>query len=96
MARWLFNSRGQGVAFVVGDNVFTKSSKFLGKLEGDEIWNSSYVASIINDERIAVKTMKPLGLKGLPGLQGLPGLPGLPGLKGSRLFPVGYKDLDIT
>ena len=87
MARWLFNSRGQGIAFVVGDNVFSKNSKFLGKLHGNEIWNSHYVAEILADERVARKRLAPLGLKGLPGL------PGLPGLKGPRLLPVGYEDL---
>ena len=96
MAKWLFNSKGENIAFVVKDNVFDKNSNFLGKLDGNEIWNSSYIAEIIDNERIAVKTMKPLGLKGLPGLPGLPGMPGLPGLKSSKLFPSGYVDLEIT
>ena len=96
MARWLFNSLGEGVAFIVSDNVFYANGDFLGKLDGDEIWNNSYVASIIDNERIAVKAIKPLGMKGLPGIPAMPGLPGLPGLKGPKIFPVGYDDLEIT
>lgn len=94
MARWLFNSRGQGVAFVVGSNVFLRDSNFLGQLNGNEIWNSRYVGEIIDDERVARRTVRPLGVKGLPGLPGVPGLPGLPGLKGSRMLPLGFEDID--
>jgi hypothetical protein len=90
-----YDSRGQGIAFISGDTVFTKTGKFLGKLEGNEVWNNSYVGEIIEDDRLVFKTMHPLELIGLPGLPSLPGLPGLPGVKGPILLPIGYADLEL-
>lgn len=96
MTKWLFDSRGSGVAFISGGNVFTAEGKFVGKLEGNEIWNGSYVGEVIQGERLARRRMPPMGLHGLPALPGLPSLPGLTGLRGTMLYPATHEDLDLS
>lgn len=54
------------------------------------------VTEIINDDKIAVKLMKPIGLGELFRLPGLPSLTGLPRLKSPILFSLCYEDIYIT
>lgn len=38
--RYLFNTKGKYVAFVSGDNVFTKDREWVGSIKnGNEIWD---------------------------------------------------------
>jgi hypothetical protein len=96
MSKWLYDSHGTGVAFVFGSNVFTAVGKFVGKLDGNEIWNSVYVGEIIAGDRIAHRCVSSPGLRGVPASPGLPGLPGLPSLRSVLLYPATHEDLDLT
>jgi hypothetical protein len=93
MTRWLFDSKGQGVAFVVNDNVFDQNGKFIGVLKGHEIWNESYIAEIVKDDRLATKSMKPLGVSSIPPLPSVSNIPSIPPIKSSTIFPTGFKDV---
>lgn len=56
MSKWLYNSSGTPIAFISGNNVFLKSGTFLGKLQGDEVWNGNYIGEIVKDDYLARKT----------------------------------------
>jgi hypothetical protein len=49
---WLFNSRGRPVAFRSGVDVFSPSGAFLGRLEGDELWNGVYRGELVRGDRL--------------------------------------------
>jgi hypothetical protein len=91
MAHWLYNSAGQGVAYLVGAKVFMHDGEFLGELRGSEIWNGSCVGEIIGEDRVARKKVPPLAIMGLPGLPRT--VPDLPKVKPRMLFPPGFQDL---
>ena len=95
MFKWLYNSDGDGVAFIYGNNVFTENSDFLGELHGKEIWNGEYIGEILGEDRICRKALPPLHLKGLTALPPLPPLPPLAALKPPILFPVTHEDLKL-
>ncbi|MGF6782543.1 hypothetical protein P3T21_007788 [Paraburkholderia sp. GAS334] len=41
MAKWLFSSKGDPIAFVSDDKVFTRRGGFVGRLEGKEVWHGN-------------------------------------------------------
>ena len=96
MPRWLFSSDGRPVAYLVGDEVFSCSDQYLGKLTGTEIWNGDYVGEILGGERLARKRVAPALSNGHFGLPGTPGSPGRPGARGIFFLPLGYDDVALT
>lgn len=94
MAHWLFDSRGAPVAFVNGDNVFSDRGRFLGKLDGEEVWNGRYVGEIRTGDRFLRRRSGKAVIRGRPGIPGTPGMPGRPGQRGAIGMPGGYEDVD--
>lgn len=95
MARWLYNSGGRPIAFISDDKVFLRSGRFMGRLDGNEVWHGSYKGEIVGDDRLLYKVNKNVAIRGTPGLPGMPGIPGIPGSKGGIAPPAGYRDLDV-
>jgi len=95
MAQWLFSSRGEPIAFISRDNVFSRQGRFVGKRDGNEVWSGHYIGEIVTDDRFLRKHGKGSVLRGLPGLPGLPGLQGLPGLRGAIGISAGYSDVKL-
>jgi hypothetical protein len=95
MTQWLFSSRGHPIAFVSGDNVFSRGGQFLGRFDGNEVWHGRYVGEIVERDLLLYRRGKGSVVRGTPGTPGTPGLPGLPGSRGSRGLPSGYDDLDL-
>lgn len=95
MARWLYNSRGKPIAFIEDDKVFSRSGRFIGRLDGQEVWHGSYKGEIVRGDRFLYKTTKGSVIRGTPGTPGIPGIPGMPGSKGSIALPAGYRDVDL-
>ena len=58
MAKWLYNSRGNRIAFINEDRVFSRSGRFIGRLDGDEVWHGSYKGEIVKDNRFLYNTRK--------------------------------------
>jgi hypothetical protein len=95
MARWLYDSQGHPIAFVSRENVFSWSGRFIGKLDGNEIWHGRYKGEIVREDRFLYKLTKGSVIRGTPGTPGTPGIPGIPGSKGAIGMPAGYRDVDL-
>jgi len=95
MARWLYDSAGRPVAFIKDNKVFSQSGRFIGRLDGNEVWHGSYKGEIVRDDRFLYKTTKGLVIRGMPGTPGIPGIPGIPGAKSGISVPAGYRDVEL-
>ena len=79
--RYLFNTRGQYIGFVAGDNVFTPQSRWLGFIiNGNELFSpqGKFVGYVLDDDRIVRKRDEYPRLPLLPRIPPLPPLPPLP------------------
>ena len=38
MTRWVYDSAGRPIAFIKDDKVFSRSGRFIGRLDGNEVW----------------------------------------------------------
>ncbi|RPJ39652.1 MAG: hypothetical protein EHM21_15470 [Chloroflexi bacterium] len=95
MARWLYNSDGDPIAFISGTHVFTRQGNFLGKLyEDNSVWNGEYVGELYADDRLIYDARKLKASRGIPGLPGLPGFIGEPNFKGPLTLPLGFRDVE--
>lgn len=91
---WLFDSRGLPVACRQGRHVFSPSGAYLGRLEGDELWNGSYRAELVRSDRL----LRALAGRGeereVPVPPPAPELPAAPaGCRGAIGIPVGFRDV---
>jgi len=95
MSRWLYNSHGEPIAFISGQNAFSRTGKWLGQLEGDELWKGEYIGEIVNGDYLLARHSKPGYSKGVPSTPGTPGIPGVPGTRGGRGLPAGYTVIEF-
>lgn len=95
MAKWLYNSSGSPIAFIVDDKVFSTSGSFIGRLDGNEVWHGSYKGEIVNGNRFLYKTTKGAVIRGTPGTPGTPGIPGIPGSISPITLSMGYRDVAL-
>lgn len=93
MAEWLYSSRGEPIVFIKDSKVFTRNGRFVGRLEGNEVWHGRYKGEILQNNRFLYNTSKGSIIKGTPGTPGSPGIPGIPGSRGSIGLPGGYRDI---
>jgi len=95
MARWLYNSDGDPIAFISGTNVYTRQGNFFGKLYEDQtVWNGDYAGELFADDRLIYDGRTLKGSRGIPGLPGLPGFIGEPNYKGPITLPLGFRDVE--
>jgi hypothetical protein len=52
MLKHFFNSQGRPIAYVHDDCVFLYPNRFLGRMDGDEVWHGVYVGEIVNGNRL--------------------------------------------
>ncbi len=96
MARWLYNSDGDPIAFISRQNVFTRRGAFLGRLyEDNTVWNNDYVGELYADDRLIYDERTLHGTRGAPGLPGLPEFTGEPAFKDALSLPLGFVDIRI-
>ena len=95
MATWLYNSRGIPIAFISGDNVFSRNGRFVGCLDAGEVWNGSYRGEIVSGDRFLFRRGKSSVIRGMPGIPGTPGIPGIPGTRGAQGLPGGFGDVEL-
>jgi hypothetical protein len=95
MATWLFNSRGEPIAFIKEDKVFSASCDFIGRIDDGEVWHGRYKGEIYRESRLLYKKMKGAVIRSTPGIPGRPGKPGRPGNKSAISMPSGYRDVEF-
>src|SRR5512146_2886248 len=96
MARWLYNSDGDPIAFISGSNVYSQKGDFFGRLYEDKtVWNGDYVGELFADDRLIYDARKLHGSRGIPGIPGLPSFIGEPDFKGPVTLPLGFRDVEI-
>ncbi len=96
MARWLYNSDGDPIAFISGQNVFTRWGSFLGRLyEDNTVWNGEYVGELFAGDRLIYDERRLHGSRGITGLPGLPEFIGEPEYRGALTLPLGFNDVRI-
>jgi hypothetical protein len=94
MSTWLFNSSGNPVAFVNGDSVFYGVGTFLGKLDGKEVWNGSYVGEIVGNNYLVRKSTYSGANKMSPMVPMSPMTPMSPMSRAATTLPSGYEDIE--
>jgi hypothetical protein len=52
MVTWLFDSKGEPVAYVSKGWTYTIFGSYLGKLEAKELWNRAYLGEVVNGDRL--------------------------------------------
>ena len=95
MSTWLYSSSGSPIAFISGDNVFSKRGDYIGRLEDSEVWHGSYKGEIVRGDYFLYNTNKGSVVRGTPGTPGTPGIPGTPGMRGAMATPGGYRDVQL-
>lgn len=97
--RYIYNSNGQYVAFISGENLFNPNCEWIGYvLNGNEVYNpnnASFIGYVLDDDRIARKVnefQKLRPLKPLRPLRPLRPLKPLRRLRTPRL-PYPYEDV---
>jgi hypothetical protein len=93
--KWFYNSKGRAIAFSVEKNVFTRRGRFLGALDGEDVWNGRYIGSIVDGDQILYRLNYQSGTKDAPIPPGSPGISSIPSDRAGRGIRSGYKDLDI-
>ena len=85
---------GQPVAFISGKNVFSRSGRFVGLLDGKEVWHGSYKGEIVKQNRF-LQHNKGLGYTWDAGHSWFPRYSGDTRLTGSISLPGGYRDVKL-
>ena len=93
---WLFDSRGNPVAWRCGADVFSKAGEFVGRLEDGELWNGGYLGELVrgdrllrdlvgrHEERVPPRPARPREVPTLPA-----------GCRGAIGLPCGYRDVRL-
>ncbi len=91
---WLYDSRGFPVACRQGRHVFSPTGEYIGRLEGDEVWNGTYRAEIVRSDRL-LRAMAERGARREPPVPpATPELPAPPaGCRGAIGIPAGFRDV---
>ncbi|MEZ0325186.1 MAG: 4-fold beta flower protein [Fimbriimonas sp.] len=95
VTNWLYNSKGRPIAFKDGRNVFSRKGKFLGQIEGEDVWNGRYFATIVDGDTILCKLEPPGEPRSAPAPPGAPLTPGLPSDRAGKTLRGGYRDLSL-
>lgn len=97
MARWLYSSRGEPIAFVHGEHVFSSTGRHVGQIDGNEVWNGRYLGEIVRGDLFLRRrgTGKESVVRGRGGTPGSPGVPGRPGNRGSSGLPGNFEDVEL-
>jgi len=95
MAKWLYSSSGEPIAFINGNDIFSYKGIYIGRLDGTEVWHGTYKGEIVKRDLLLFKSSKSSNTRGSPGTPGSPGIPGRPGSRGAGSVPSGYRDIDL-
>lgn len=96
--RYIFNTSGQYVAFIYGNNLFGSSGNWIGFIIGNEVYNArdgSFLGYLSSDDRIVRRINE---LPHIPRFIPIPPLRPLPPirpLRRLRMLPLSYPWMDI-
>jgi hypothetical protein len=93
MDKWLYDSHGHPVAFVRDEIVFSRRGRFLGYMDGDEVWHGTYKGEVVGGDRLLYNRNKGGVIRGKSGIPGSSGAPGPPGSKGTITLPSGFRNV---
>jgi len=89
--QFLYNSRGEWIAFRVGKNIFNTNGNWIGWMPWDDTDvvtpDGKYLGTICVNDRFYYFRGKPY--------RGYPGYPGYPGYAGYSPLPPGAEDIKI-
>ena len=92
---WLFNSKGEAIAFTEDEDVFFVSGVYLGRLEGDEVWYARYKGEILLGDRLLRRRPIPSLTRAHGGTPATPAVPqSRPKRKAIRL-PPNFEDIEV-
>ena len=95
MAHWLYNSAGNPIAFVAGEDVFSAAGQFIGRLEDNEVWNGTYVGEIVGDDLLLRRIDHLAAKRMMPTIPMCPMLPMRPTNRMAQPKPTGFDDVTI-
>jgi hypothetical protein len=93
----LHDSRGHAIAYVYDGSVFLYCNRFVGRLEGDGVWdvNGDYVGEIVGGKRLFYCVAE--GRERRPACKAVfaPGMPIRPWGISPYTLPEGYRDVAL-
>jgi hypothetical protein len=99
LTHWLYDSRGNPVAFNALRHIVSREGRFIGTIRGYEsgrldIWHGIYKADIIDGNRLLFAEPPPTGDHGGSRPPPLPQVPKIPDVISPMKPPSGYRDID--
>jgi hypothetical protein len=96
---WLFNSKGEPVAYLNQGYVYSIFASYLGKLDNSEIWNRAYQGEIVDENRLLIKLTSKHGMRAR-NLEEERGRrhckrPPIPDNQAACSLPLGFEDIDL-
>jgi hypothetical protein len=98
---WLYDSKGEPIAFLFGRHVISRSGRFIGTItsafplvHGPSVDGQSTYAGQIEDDRLVFKTVQEGSQRQIQiSAPKFPGVPKIPRPIGAKSLPEGYRDL---
>lgn len=92
---WLFNSKGEPIAFATDGHVFFVSGVYLGRLEGDEVWYARYKGEVLLVDRLLRRRPIPSVTRAHGGTPASPSLPQPKPRRQAVQLPAGFEDIKV-
>jgi hypothetical protein len=100
MVKPLFNSHGWPSAYVHEDDVFRCDNqgvdRFLGRLEGNEVWRGVYVGEIVIGNRLLYREAEGREPRPVGKVPSAPGVPIQPWGMATCALPEGFRDVVLV
>jgi hypothetical protein len=98
LTQWLYDSRGNPVAFNALRHIVSRDRRFIGTIAGylgrQDIWNETYKGEIVEGNRLLTVENPPTEKRGAIRPPPLPQIPCIPDPIGPMSLPAGYRDID--
>ena len=95
MIRWLFNSKGEPIALADHNHVFSDKKRYIGRLDGNEVWHGKYKGEIVQDDRFLYERARGNITRGRSGVPlWRPNTSKRPRKRKRISLPSGYRDVD--
>lgn len=101
LTEWLYDSRGEPIAFRAREKVVSRAGGFIGTVRGyygdrQDIWCGGYKGEIVEGNRLLRVEPAPTDDRGGHPPEHFPHVPRLPDAINPMTVPPGYRDFDLT
>lgn len=101
LTQWLYDSRGEPVAFHALGYIVSRSGRFIGTIRNyfpdrHDIWHGHYKGEIVDDNRFLRVEPAPPGDRGPSPVPPLPQVPRIPDTIAPIDLPSGYHDVELA